>query len=204
MALWIPIGLFILWRYYVNKANTGDLTPERQAVYDVAMSLTRDPGKLNVLANAFESAGLHEQAASLRKRAKIPDLSQASHEARQRAFKKALGSANPSAIRDLADAFEREGLGRAASILRDQASGIEHAAEVPPVPVIREMPPAAPEPGHQVPSPEHQAPDTQAGQNMSAPVPDAAIAAPVPPMPHGEFGMGTVIPSQYPGPLEGS
>ena len=43
MALWLPLGLFILWRYYAHKTNVGDLTPERQAVYSMAISFEKDP-----------------------------------------------------------------------------------------------------------------------------------------------------------------
>jgi len=202
MPFWTLLGLFVLWRYYANKsADEGDFTPERQAVYDVAMNLTQNPEKLRVLANAFENAGLVAQAKALRKRASLPNVSKDVQAQRQRAMKAALSSTDPKAVRDLADAFEAEGLGRAAGMLREYATGLAQALEVPPV---RVTPPAATPPDEQLQHPEHQVPPTQAGMNMAAPFPPAAVPAPVPPAPHGEggdFGVGTVIPSQYPHPL---
>jgi hypothetical protein len=216
MPLWIPIGLFILWRYYANvHANTGDLTPERQAVYEMAMKFARDPQKLAVLADAFDSAGLHKEASALRKRSKLPSLPANVQAARQRALREALSSMDPDHVKKLAVAFEAEGLGSAAAILRDYASGLESAADVHPI-ALTPNNPAAPPPDQQLPHPESQVPLTQAGELMGSPIPMAATPAPVPAMPpevHGEgfgsgppegsdFGLGTIIPSRYPGPLQ--
>jgi hypothetical protein len=202
MALWIPVGLFILWRYYVNKAAlSGELTPERQAAYTMAMSFARDPDKLRVLADAFDDAGLKEQARSLRKRAALPTLPKNVQEARAKALKAALSSVDVKAIRALADVFESQGMGASASMLRDYAQGLEQAENIHPVQLTPQNPPATP-PEEQLPHPEHQVPPTEAGQNMAAPVPMDATPAPVPPMPHGEFGLGTVIPSTYPAPMQ--
>lgn len=211
MPLWIPIGLFFVWRYYANaRANSGDLTPERAAVYAMAMKFAKDPQKLVVLADAFDDAGLHDQARALRKRSKLPSLPANVQAARQRALREALASTDAEHVKNLAKVFENEGLGSAAAILKDYASGLESAAEIHPVALTPNNPAATP-PDQQLPHPESQVPPTQAGEMMGAPVPMAATPAPVPPMPHGEgfgsgggpseFGIGTIIPSQYPGPL---
>lgn len=210
MALWLPLGLFILWRYYAHKTNVGDLTPERQAVYSMAISFEKDPERLNRLADAFKEAGLFEQARALRNRAKLPTVPANVQLARAAALKQALSSTDPVAIRGLALVFESQGAGASAGILRDYAQGLEQALPIPPVQLTPSNPPAQ-HPEEQLQHPEGQAPATQAGQMMQAPVPLEATAAPVPPMPHGEgfggpppaggdFGVGTVIPSQYPHP----
>jgi hypothetical protein len=215
MPLWIPIGLFLVWRYYANAhANTGDFTPERAAVYAMAMKFAKDPSKLQTLADAFDDAGLHDQARALRKRSKLPSLPANVQAARQKAMREALASTDAEHVKKLAAAFEQEGLGAAAAILKDYASGLESAQDIHPVQLTPHNP-AAPPPDQQLRPPEAQAPATQAGQNMEAPVPLEATPAPVPPMPPvphgegfgsgplvgGEFGIGTVIPSQYPHPM---
>jgi hypothetical protein len=210
MPIWIPIGLFLVWRYYANKdAQSGDFTPERAAVYAMAMKFAKDPSKLVMLADAFDAAGLPDQARALRKRSKLPSLPANVQAARQQAMRDALSSMDPEHVKKLAKAFEAEGLGQAAAILKDYASGLESAAEIHPV-QLTPMNPAATPPDQQLPHPEAQVPPTQAGQNMEAPVPLEATPGPIPPMPHGEmgggsgpsdFGLGTIIPSQYPGPL---
>jgi|ERR1700690_3244155 len=210
MALWLPLGLFILWRYYAHKTNDGDLTPERQAVYSMAMSFEKDPERLNTLSDAFRKAGLYEQARALANRAKLPTLPANVQLARAQALKAALSSTDPTAVRGLALVFESQGAGASAGFLRDYAQGLEQSLSIPPVQLTPSNPPA-PHPDDQLQHPEAQAPATQAGQMMQAPVPLAATPAPVPPMPHGEgfgggptdggdFGVGTVIPSQYPHP----
>jgi hypothetical protein len=218
VGLWLPLGLFILWRYYAHKTNVGELTPERQAVYSMAMSFEQNPERLTALADAFKSAGLFEQARALRNRAKLPTLPANVQLARAQALKAALSSTDPVAIRGLALVFESQGAGASAGILRDYAQGLEQSLAIPPVQMTPQNPPA-PHPQDQQRPPEAQAPATQAGQMMEAPVPLEAIPAPVPPMPdlrsapmpHGEgfggaptasgdFGVGTVIPSQYPHP----
>jgi hypothetical protein len=193
MALWLPLGLFILWRYYAHKTNVGELTPERQAVYSMAMTFEKDPVRLTTLADAFKTAGLYEQARALRNRAKLPTLPANVQLARGQALKAALSSTDPVAVRGLALVFESEGAGSAAGILRDYAQGLEQSLPIPPVQMTPHNPPA-PHPDDQQRPPEAQAPATQAGQMMEAPMPLAATAAPVPPMPHGE-------PDSDPGPF---
>src|SRR6202142_4279559 len=201
MALWLPLGLFILWRYYAHKTNDGDLTPERQAVYSMAMSFEKDPERLNTLSDAFRKAGLYEQARALANRAKLPTLPANVQLARAQALKAALSSTDPTAVRGLALVFRAQGQGLSAGFCVTTRQGSKNPIPNPP----------APHPDDQLQHPEAQAPATQAGQMMQAPVPLAATPAPVPPMPHGEgfgggptdggdFGVGTVIPSQYPHP----
>jgi hypothetical protein len=176
----------------------------------MAMKFAKDPSKLVVLADAFDAAGLHEQARALRKRSKLPSLPANVQAARQKAMRDALSSMDPDHVKALAKAFEMEGLGSAAAILKDYAAGLESAAEIHPV-ALTLMNPAAVPPDQQLAHPESQVPPTQAGEMMAAPVPLEATPAPVPPMPHGEgfgsgggpseFGIGTIIPSQYPHPM---
>ena|ERR1700730_7430792 len=176
----IPIGLFVWWRYTVNQINTGDLTPERQAAYSLAMSFARDPQKILILAQAFDDTGLHEQARALRKRAKLPTLPKNAKDARARAFKEAFKSTDSKSVMALAIVFESEGMGAAARLLKDYASGLEQALEIPPV--MLQVPPEA-HPNDQLQHPESQAPNTQAGAHMEAPVPPEATAGPVPLVP---------------------
>ena len=183
MGIWLPIALLLLWRYYANKNNPTDLTPERQAVYSMAMTFTKDPQRLEILAKAFSDAGLTEQAKALRNRSRLPTLPENVKAARAQALKAALSSTDPVAIKALAKVFESQGMGAAANMLKDYAQGLDQMMNVPPVQLTPQNPPA-PHPEDQLPHPEAQAPDTQAGQMMEAPVPLAATAAPVPPMPH--------------------
>jgi hypothetical protein len=183
MALWLPLGLFVLWRYFVHQKNTGDLTPERQAVYSTAMTFVKDPEKLETLAQAFSDTGLPEQARALRNRSRLPTLPENVKLARAQALKAALSSTDPVAIKALAKVFESQGMGAAAGMLKDYAQGLDQMMNVPPVQLTPANPPA-PHPEDQLPHPESQVPPTQAGEHMGAPVPLAATAAPVPPMPH--------------------
>lgn len=188
----IPIGLFVWWRYLVNVKNTGDLTPERQAAYALAMSYSRDPDKILVLAKAFDDSGLHEQARALRKRASLPTLPKNAKAARAKAFKDAFQSTDPKSVLSLAVVFESEGMGAAARILKDYASGLEQSIDIPPV-ILHTVPPEA-HPNNQMQPPESQAPNTQAGANMEAHVPPEATPGPIPPVPSA-----VAVPSGPPG-----
>jgi hypothetical protein len=180
MWILIPLGLIVWWRYSVHKHNTGDLTPERQAAYTLAMTFARDPGKLSVLAQAFDDTGLHEQARALRKRAGLSGLPKHTKEMRQKAFKMAFSSTDSKTVLELAAVFEAEGMGSAAQMLKDYASGLEQSLAIPPV--ILQVPPET-HPNDQLQHPESQAPNTQAGAHMEAPVPPEATSGPVPPVP---------------------
>lgn len=205
MLIPVLVGGFLLWRFFVNKNNPSVLTPERQAIYNMAMSFTQDPTKLHALATAYEKVGHTTQANALRKRASLPTLPENIKAARQRAFKTALGSSDPDAINSLADVFESEGMGRSAGMLRDYAAGLDAADGVRPVklpPMPQQgatSPPSVTPPNAQgMVNPASQVPPTTVGPLVGPPLPAESHEQAVPPPPNmnGEFGIGTVIPSQ--------
>jgi hypothetical protein len=102
----------------------GELTPERQAIYETAMNDERDPGKILAVAVAFEAAGLDEQGNMLRKRAVLRSLPKDIKAARKDVFKRAMKSGNKQAILGVAASFQREGATGAAEALRVYASGL--------------------------------------------------------------------------------
>jgi hypothetical protein len=184
------IGGFLLWRFFVNKNNPTVLTPERQAVYSMAMAFQQDPKKLLALADAFDKVGHGEQAKALRKRAALPTLPANVQAARQKAFKNALNSHDPKTIHSLADVFESQGMGRAAGMLRDYAEGLDTAdgvrpVKLPPIPPPEPMPPPATTPPNAqgMPNPTSQVPPSAVGPLVGPPLPEASHEAPVPPPP---------------------
>lgn len=129
----VAIGVFA-WVIYDNlTSGTVNLTTERQVIYLAAMSGMTDPVKLTKLAKAFDKEGLSEQAAALRKRANLPNVSPAVQAQRQEALKQALSSTDPTAVRIVADALEKEGVGATAALLRQYADGLVAATTIAPI-----------------------------------------------------------------------
>jgi hypothetical protein len=129
---WIVLagGAYLVYRFlYVEK---GTMTPERQAVFALAMHST-DPNKLGLMADAFQKAGLSEQATALRNRANLPNLSQQIQINRANIVKQSLNSTNPDAIEDVADAFASQGATATADLLRNYAQGLRNSQNVQPL-----------------------------------------------------------------------
>jgi hypothetical protein len=136
MLFLLPIAAgLIAWRVHTNKKNPTKLTPERQAIYSAGMTFLKDPTKLNKLADAFAKSGLKGEASALRKRAALPSLPKNLQVARQQALKDGLASKDPVAVNKLADAFEKEGAGSSAVMLRQYANGLATSTSVMPVKV---------------------------------------------------------------------
>ena len=100
------------------------MTPERQAVYEVALNQAKDPAKIEALAATFAAEGLTAQAVILQKRAELRRLPPEVKAARKEAFRKALSSSNKAAILDLAREYQIQGCGGAARKLYEYAQGL--------------------------------------------------------------------------------
>lgn len=86
--------------------NFGKLTPEREDMYLNAMKHLQDPEKLKILAESFSKEGLTLQAKLLMKRAEWRSRNAEVKERHEVIFQKALLSENPSAVIEVAKAFE--------------------------------------------------------------------------------------------------
>jgi hypothetical protein len=140
LQLLLPVAVAILaGTAYVmaKKPEPGVMNPNRQSILDTALtSKDVEPAQLRALAKVFADNGLPLQADLLEKRAKLRELPPDVKEARKAAFRAAMESTNPAAIRFVADAFETEGATGAAAALRKRAFDLEHPAAAPvPVPV---------------------------------------------------------------------
>lgn len=102
----------------------GELTPERQVIFETALNEVKDPAKLRALAKAFREQGLTREADILEKRASLRDLPPDVKEARRDAYRKGMDSKDPLAVDNLANAFEKEGATGAAEALRKQAEAL--------------------------------------------------------------------------------
>jgi hypothetical protein len=97
----------------------GKMSPQREEVFNRAMNKQEDPGKLYLLADAFEAEELHEHAANLRGRADWFSL-------REQAFARAITrEESPAALRNLAAWFEKNGLHEHAMHLNKRATSKE-------------------------------------------------------------------------------
>jgi hypothetical protein len=136
----LPLAIAVgAWVIYSNiKEGSINLNPERAGIHAFAMRFVKDPAKLNKLADAYDREGLSVQAASLRKRAALPSLNPKVQATRQAALKAGLKSTNPVAVEKLATAFDKQGAGASADILKQYAAGLKVQATVPPVPVPME------------------------------------------------------------------
>jgi hypothetical protein len=106
--------------YYKVKVQ-GKLSPERQRIYDAALTSLRDPVKLRSLADTFDAQGHKKEATLLRKRAGLKELPNEVRAARREAFSKGMNSTNAEAIEALAKSFDDEGATGAAANLRNRA-----------------------------------------------------------------------------------
>jgi hypothetical protein len=105
----------------------GELTPRRKLIFTRAMESVKEPAELIKLSDAFAGEGFAAQAALLRQRAGLRQLPPETQAKRRAAFRKAMASDNPDAIKRIAGAFEGVGSIDAAKILRNHADAV-HAA----------------------------------------------------------------------------
>ena len=108
-----------------GSAPDGVVTPERQAVYNVAMNSVPDPEKLKNLAAAFKKVQLPDMADALYQRALLRALPPGVKQQRREVFRKAMKSTNVSAIRGVAAALHGEGCTGAAAALTRYANGLK-------------------------------------------------------------------------------
>lgn len=123
--LTVTIGV-LTWLAFRKQASTnyGQMTPEREEVFQNAMRFLKDPNRMSTLAEEFQKEGLKFQALLLRKRAlwrsRAPDVL----ETHDNIFKKAMESENIKAVLDVANAFEEMTATLKAKQLRDHASEV--------------------------------------------------------------------------------
>ena len=124
----IAIGGLVLAAAYAasrKPPQQGEVTPERQTIFETAINSVQDPAKLRALAASFRSAGLEQQAQALEGRADHRDLPPDVKAERAQVFRDAMSSQNPQAVLRVADAFEQEGAIGAASALRAYAAKLQ-------------------------------------------------------------------------------
>lgn len=98
---------------------------QHQLVFEHTIENVRDPVKLRAMAQAFRLKGKTYQADVLEKRAGHASLPADVKNARKRAYKKAMQSLIPDAVRQIADAYEKEGCVGAARNLREYGSSLQ-------------------------------------------------------------------------------
>ena len=156
------LGLVSLAAYKATRPGPGIMTPKRRAVFQHALSKVDPPltpDELNDLADVFDSQGLPAYADLLRKRAVMraqPPEVKAAHRA---AYRKAMGSKDPTSVRILANAFEGQGKTAIAADLRNYADGLDAAASLPaPMPPATTDSPAPTPPAPPAPSTDSSTP----------------------------------------------
>jgi hypothetical protein len=194
--MWIPlaaVAVFVLWRWNANR-QTGTWTPERRALYRFALSVEREPGRINKVASYFQREGFPAEALALRQRVHLPSIAGERRDDRARLMRAALASRRPDGVRALAAGFECLGYGASSDALRSWARGLELARMVPgPPPVGFRPPPWGPSAssfgiGTVIPL---QYPGMSPGSGAVPPPPPAPSDGSV------DAGIGTVIPSTY-------
>lgn len=125
LGLLAALGI-VMWRVAKNSIP-GVWTPERQALYRVALATETDPKKLAALSAKYAAEGFPEQAAALKARIAIPSMTGEDRRAMQAIVRKAFGSKKPHAVRNVAAGCERLGMGATAEGLRQYAIGLDIA-----------------------------------------------------------------------------
>jgi hypothetical protein len=125
-----------------NKGpGKGVLTPERQHFFESAIKDCKDPEKLRILAKTYREQGLTMHADMLEKRANLRAIPDDKKKERRAIFKRAMKSTDINAVRNLANAYEREGCTGAAKELRDYAASLPVLAPAEVKPVMPVPPP---------------------------------------------------------------
>ena len=110
-------------------SRKGEMTPERQSLYNAAMNSTSSPAELRELAESFESEGLKAEAEMLRKRAELRELPKEVRDQRRQAYRQMVCSDDVDAISEMATAFATEGALGSATGLRQHAADVRAAHE---------------------------------------------------------------------------
>lgn len=126
-----------------KTVGIGELTPQRQEMYENAMVSQSDPEKLRTLSKAFRAQGLPTHADMLEKRAKLREMPPALKAQRKVTFQKALQCQDANKVFAVANLYEREGCTGSAAALREHAAklrAIEPDATVTPAIPIQQPP----------------------------------------------------------------
>lgn len=108
-----------------KRAVSVDVAAQRAVVFEVAINSCKDPGKILLLADAFDEAGQGVEADMLRKRAALMSATPEVKAARKEALEKGLASTKKDGVLKLANAFEELGATVAAEKLRAHAGTLE-------------------------------------------------------------------------------
>lgn len=121
---------FLAWLAFRKQSKTqfGQMTPERDEVFQNAMEFLKDPARMHELANEFQKEGLKFQAVLLRKRADWRARPADVRLAHEEIFARAMASENVKGILDVARAFEEMTATVKAKQLRDHAHAVHVAA----------------------------------------------------------------------------
>jgi hypothetical protein len=112
----------------VRSDKRGIMTPERQQIYDAALTNLKDPIKLRSLADGFEKEGFRAQAELLRKRAVLRELSPTEREQRKKIFDKTMSSTNTKVMEQIAALLDEQGATGAAANIRLRINILENQA----------------------------------------------------------------------------
>jgi len=107
-----------------RKRNPRGMTPERQQIYEAALTSLKDPDKLRELADAFHGEECYPQADLLRKRAALKELPDEEKKKNSVRFKEAMASKDPAFVERVAKEHEQRGATSAAFNLRRYAKGL--------------------------------------------------------------------------------
>lgn len=155
----LPIVVVCLGAAAYHKTSSqkgpgkGVLTPERQHFFEVAIKECKDPEKLRIFAKKYREQGLPMHAEMLEKRANLRAIPNDKKKERRAIFKRAMKSTDINAIRNLANAYEREGCTGAARELREYAASLPVVAPAEVTPVTP-APPPPPPPSQPEPEPD--------------------------------------------------
>ena len=108
-----------------TKTNTGAMTPQRQIIYEEAMTKVESPEKLLALADAYQKEGLPLQATMLRKAARLRALPPDVQEKRKAVFIELMSSTDKAKVLKAVDIFTQEGCWGSAEKLRQYAQGLD-------------------------------------------------------------------------------
>ena len=119
-GLGLTIGAWV-----TRKKKPVGLTPERQKIYESALSTLKDPNKLDKLADAFSGEGLNPEADLLRKRAILRRRTPEQRQADTKLFRETLSSKNVIEVLEIAKQFDERGCTGVAFKLRQYAKGLQ-------------------------------------------------------------------------------
>ena len=132
LPLLIPavIGLTGAVAYKAHKKKTTP-TPQQKMILDTALNQKRSREDYLKLADSFDAEGLKIEAAILRNRAALGDLTVEQKAVYRSTFRKALTLEDPAKVLKIADAFAKQGATGAASDLKKYAQGLKDGTAAP-------------------------------------------------------------------------